>query len=144
METISKAKMGSQSREKYERLQAEDEEPLRKSLDEAYDSASDEDLNLGELDPLHGQGQRLVADDGRRHVSGSSSAHAYNSGKSSYRSSLLRATGCFARCGKWTLIVLTICGSIVALLVSGTVFVYKTTPPMGESPPWYPTRTSTS
>ncbi|KAI9842000.1 MAG: hypothetical protein M1838_003327, partial [Thelocarpon superellum] len=55
VETISKAKMGSQSREKYERLQAEDEEPLRKSLDDAYDSASDEDLNLGELDPLHGQ-----------------------------------------------------------------------------------------
>ncbi len=41
---------------------------------------------------------------------------------------------------KWLLIFGILVGGLLAIVSVGGVWVYKTAPPDGQSPPWYPTR----
>ena len=41
---------------------------------------------------------------------------------------------------RWTLILAILVGGLLAIVGAGGLWVYKSAPPDGQSPPWYPTR----
>ncbi|CZR51504.1 probable beta-glucosidase [Phialocephala subalpina] len=97
--------------------------PLRKSLEDAYRSDSDSDIDATEFlarDPLNEQSQPAV------------SAYAPSMQLASIRKT-------FARRSKCMLIVLLVVVLLWSLLAAGGFFIYKKKPADGQSPPWYPT-----
>lgn len=97
--------------------------PLRKSLEDAYRSDSDSDIDATEFlarDPLNEQSQSAVK------------AYA-----PSIQLANLRRT--FARWSKCMLLVLLVVILFWSVLAAGGFFIYKKKPADGQSPPWYPT-----
>jgi beta-glucosidase len=97
--------------------------PMRKSLEEAYRSDSDSDLDATEFlerDPLHDQSKPAIG--------------AYTE---SMKLSGIRSV--FAKRAKCLVVILAICILFWSLLAAGGVWVYKKKPADGQSPPWYPT-----
>jgi beta-glucosidase-like glycosyl hydrolase len=97
--------------------------PLRKSLEEAYRSDSDSDIDATDFldgDPLNDHSQTAVS--------------AY---EPSRRLQNTRRT--FARRSKCLLIVLVVLIVIWSILAGGGFWLYKQKPLDGQSPPWYPT-----
>ncbi|KAL3418798.1 glycoside hydrolase family 3 protein [Phlyctema vagabunda] len=98
--------------------------PMRKSLDEAYRSSSDSDIDVSEyLDsaPLNER-------------SGAPAASAY---KAPQRSATLRRA--FSRRSKCLLIGLAVLVVFWSIVGGGGFWLYKHAPANGQSPPWYPT-----
>ena len=94
--------------------------PLRKSLEDAYRSSNDSDLDATDF---------LTIDPRRTKVT------AYAS-----PSERLRTLCCtFTRRSKCLLVVLAVCAAIWAVLAAGGWWMYKKSPLDGQSPPWYPT-----
>lgn len=111
-------------------------------VDDAYRSSSEEDdLDLGELDPLNHDAEGVLLKGGRRARRGPSGtiARAYESDLNAPRSGL-NTSRRVRRWGKCMLLCMTIVGSLVAIVAGGGVWIYKSSPPTGQSPPWYPTR----
>ena len=98
--------------------------PLRKSLEDAYRSDSDSDIDATEYlardDPMNQQ-----------------SAPAVSAYAPSMQLANIRRT--FARRSKCLLIVLVVMVIFWSILAAGGFFIYKKQPVEGQSPPWYPT-----
>lgn len=99
--------------------------PMRKSLEEAYRSDSDSDLDATEFldrdsDPLNQQSKPAVP--------------AYEIGM---RLASIRKS--FARRAKLLLTILVILIVFWSILAAGGFWLYKKKPADGQSPPWYPT-----
>ncbi|KAE8442358.1 hypothetical protein EG329_003429 [Mollisiaceae sp. DMI_Dod_QoI] len=97
--------------------------PLRKSLEDAYRSDSESDIDATEFlarDPLNEQSQPAV------------SAYAPSMQLARLRKTFNRRTKC-------ALIVLAVVALFWSLLAAGGFWIYKKTPADGLSPPWYPT-----
>jgi beta-glucosidase len=108
-------------------LTSQESIPLRKSLDDAYRSSSDSDLDSADFlstDPLYST----------RDASSNNAATAYDT--SARLAGLRRTFARRSRCLIITLVVLIIFWSILA---AGGFWAYKKAPPNGQSPPWYPT-----
>jgi len=98
--------------------------PMRKSLEDAYRSDSDSDIDATEyLDPSH-----------EPPLKSASSASAYAPGM---QFGSLKRT--FARRSKCLLIVLAVLVVFWSIIAGGGFFLYKKKPMDGQSPPWYPT-----
>lgn len=98
--------------------------PLRKSLEEAYHSESDSDLDATDFlsrDPLHDPPPK-------------SGFSAYAPGMQ-----LLRIRNAFARRSKCFLIVIVVLVVFWSILAGGGFLLYKKSLLDGRSPPWYPT-----
>lgn len=97
--------------------------PLRKSLEDAYRSDSDDDLDATEFlqsDPLDDRSKPAV--------------EAYGVQK---RLSQLRRS--FNKRAKCLLIILAVLIVFWSILAGGGFWLYKKAPMNGQSPPWYPT-----
>ena len=119
---------------------AEDQVPLRQSTDDPYasDAPSDDDLDLGELDPLHDKSRRSASrSTGTR--AGQRVSRAYETDDAS-AVTLTKVTQKAARWSTCIIITFILLGGLLVVTFAGGVYVYKTSPPAGESPPWYPTR----
>jgi hypothetical protein len=98
--------------------------PLRKSLEEAYRSSSESDIDATEFldqDPLNNHSQ--------------APATAYEPARrlQNLRSSFKRRTKCY-------LVILVVLVIIWSILAGGGFWLYKKSTPLdGQSPPWYPT-----
>lgn len=96
---------------------------MRKSLEEAYRSDSESDIDATEYldrDPLNEHAQAPVA--------------AYEPARR-----LRNIRSAFARRSKCLLIILAVLIVFWSILAGGGFFVYKKSPLEGQSPPWYPT-----
>ncbi|TVY20861.1 putative beta-glucosidase E [Lachnellula arida] len=97
--------------------------PLRKSLEEAYKSDTDSDLDATEFldrDPLNERSQSPVT--------------AYEPARR-----LRNIRNAFARRSKCLIITLVVLIIFWSILAGGGFFLYKKSPYNGQSPPWYPT-----
>lgn len=121
---MDRAKEAGQSREGLLRSYKQGESiPLRKSLEEAYRSDSESDIDATEFldrDPLNDRSQPAVT------------AYAPTMQLRALRNS-------FARRSKCLLIILAVLVIFWSILAGGGFFLYKQKPADGESPPWYPT-----
>jgi beta-glucosidase-like glycosyl hydrolase len=121
---MSRQEEAGQSREGLLRSYNKSESiPLRKSLEEAYKSDTESDLDATEFldrDPLNERSQAPVT--------------AYEPAR---RLRNLRTA--LARRSKCLLIVLTVLIVFWSILAGGGFFLYKQKPLDGQSPPWYPT-----
>ena len=112
----------NQSREgllrEYER-EAGENIPLRKSLEDAYRSSNDSDLDATDyldIDPPNNHSKAYAP-----------LQHLAN----------VRRT--FARRSKCIFITFAVCTAVWLVLAAGGFWVYKRSPSEGQSPPWYPT-----
>ena len=112
---------------------------LAKSGDRDYRS-SDDDLTLGELDPLQDDRYESRPRRKRKRREKPGLGDPADATPFSGRSKAERRAG---RWGKCIIILLSTVGSLVAIVLGGGAWVYKTAPKDGQSPPWYPTRKST-
>ena len=119
-----RANEASQSREgllrSYDR-EREESIPLRKSLEDAYRSSNDSDLDATDyldIDP----------------PSARSKVSAYPPFQH-----LCNIRRIFARRSKCMLITLAVCIAVWSVLAAGGFWLYKKSPSYGQSPPWYPT-----
>ena len=97
--------------------------PLRKSLEEAYKSDTESDLDATEFldrDPLNERSQAPVT--------------AYEPARR-----LRNIRSAFARRSKCLIIILVVLIIFWSILAGGGFFLYKKSPLDGQSPPWYPT-----
>ncbi|KAF4633124.1 hypothetical protein G7Y89_g4995 [Cudoniella acicularis] len=97
--------------------------PLRKSLEDAYRSDSESDIDATEFldrDPLNDYAQPAVP--------------AYAPAQQ-----LRKLRNAFTRRSKCLLIALAVLILIWSILAGGGFFLYKQKPADGQSPPWYPT-----
>ncbi|CAL3964401.1 unnamed protein product [Diplocarpon coronariae] len=98
--------------------------PMRKSLEEAYHSESDSDLDATEYldrDPFN-----------KFHPKSASSAHATGTQLAKLRKTCARRSKCF-------LIVFAVLVVFWSVIGAGGFFLFKKRPSDGQSPPWYPT-----
>ncbi|KAI9823432.1 MAG: hypothetical protein M1832_002443 [Thelocarpon impressellum] len=109
---------------------------LSKAGDEHDRSSSEDELELGELHPLNEKGHEMSTL-GRRRRGRKPASDAAKSAPLDGTSKSERRT---ARWSKCVIISLTTVGSLLAIIVAGGSWVYKSAPADGQSPPWYPTR----
>jgi hypothetical protein len=96
--------------------------PMRKSLEDAYRSDSESDIDATEFldtDPLHNQSQPAV------------SAYEPSRRLADIRRKFSRRSKCLA--------ILAVLVIIWAIIAGGGFWLYKHKPADGQSPPWYPT-----
>lgn len=122
-------------RGKYSKLDdPEPDSPLRRSLEDAYRSSSEEDLD--EFDPLNYDAGTLKRKKTRRPRGESlRGKDTYPSEKAGQRS------GCRRCCAPTRLccgLILLFVAAVVLLLSAGGIWAWKTAPVDGQSPPWYP------
>ncbi|KAL2354537.1 glycosyl hydrolase family 3 N terminal domain-containing protein [Cryomyces antarcticus] len=120
-------------RGKYSKLTPDRDQspPLRPSLEAAYRSSSEEEFSdIDEFDPLNydgGSGKRRRTPSSRRAAAEST---AYKDAPDP-RAGVTRLRLC-------CFMVLLFTGALVLLLSVGGLWVYKSAPEDGQSPPWYP------
>ncbi|KAI9841814.1 MAG: hypothetical protein M1837_000359 [Sclerophora amabilis] len=120
----------------------QEEALLRKSGDASSRDSLDYEPDFDELDSLnedsdwqvaHGRSQR------HRRPGSLLDAQAFAKEQALARSTLAKATSKAWRWRKWLLIASILIFGIIAIAAGGGLWVYKTAPKDGLSPPWYPT-----